>query len=200
MSASAVGTALIGGPDSARRAPRQLSPAAVAAASEATRSAYSPIVVAGFVRAIESTLIALVGTLIYCFYVVWSEGFSWPYVWAIAGITVQFDDRVSGGRHLPDPCVPPSAESAGAADLGLVAYVPVATAVSFFFKFDQMFSRVWLLSFWAVGLVALLVFRTVLYTFVRRWMRDGRLTRRTVIVGGGDVRRGPDPCAGRAKG
>ncbi len=52
-----------------------------------TRAAYSPIVVAGFVRAIESALIALVGALIYFVYVVLYVGFSWPYVWAIAGIT-----------------------------------------------------------------------------------------------------------------
>ena len=29
--------------------------------------------------------------------------------------------------------------------------------------------------------------RLVLYTIVRRWMRQGRLTRRTVIVGGGEA-------------
>ena len=185
MSAAAAGTALIGVPDSARRVPRQLSPAAIAAASEVTRSAYSPIVVAGFVRAIESALIALVGTLIYCFYVVWSEGFSWPYVWAIAGITTssviafQAVDiyQVNAFRR-------PLNQMARLISAWSLVFL-LATAVSFFLKFDQTFSRVWLLSFWAVGLVALLVFRTVLYTVVRRWMRDGRLTRRTVIVGGG---------------
>ena len=185
MSASAVGTALIGAPDFARRVPRQLSPAAVAAASEATRSAYSPIVVAGFVRVMESALIALVGTLIYCFYVVWSEGFSWPYVWAIAGITsssmIAFQAvdiyQINAFRR-------PLNQLARLISAWSLIFL-LTTAVSFFLKFDQMFSRVWLLSFWAVGLAALLIFRTVLYTFVRRWMRDGRLTRRTVIVGGG---------------
>ena len=185
MSASAVGTALIGAPDSARRVPRQLSPAAVAAASEATRSAYSPIVVAGFVRVMESALIALVGTLIYCFHVVWSEGFSWPYVWAIAGITsssmIAFQAvdiyQINAFRR-------PLNQLARLISAWSLIFL-LTTAVSFFLKFDQMFSRVWLLSFWAVGLAALLIFRTVLYTFVRRWMRDGRLTRRTVIVGGG---------------
>ena len=51
MSAAAVGTATFSGAESARRSPRQLSAAALAAASEVTRSAYYPIVVAGFVRA-----------------------------------------------------------------------------------------------------------------------------------------------------
>jgi Undecaprenyl-phosphate glucose phosphotransferase len=185
MSASAAATAAIGGVDSARRGPRQLSPAAIKAASEVTRSAYSPIVVAGFVRAVESALIALAGALIYSFYVALSEGFSWPYVWAIAGITmgsvIAFQAVDIYQIHAFRRPLHQMARLISAWSLVFL----LATAVSFFLKFDQMFSRVWLLSFWAIGLVVLLAFRIVLYTFVRRWMRDGRLTRRTAIVGGG---------------
>ena len=34
--------------------------------------------------------------------------------------------------------------------------------------------------------------RLVLYNIVRRWMRQGRLTRRTVVVGGGNAGRNPE--------
>ncbi|MET0868131.1 MAG: undecaprenyl-phosphate glucose phosphotransferase [Pseudorhodoplanes sp.] len=187
MSASAAATAAIGGPDGKRRVPRQLSPAAIAAASEITHSAYSPIVVAGFVRTIESALIAFVGAAIYFGYVFVWYGFSWPYVWAIAGITAgsviafQAVDiyHIHAFRR-------PLHQLARLISAWTVVFL-LATAVSFFLKFDQVFSRVWLISFWLVGLVALLAFRTALYTFVRRWMRDGRLTRRAAIVGGGEA-------------
>ena len=59
--------------------------------------------------------------------------------------------------------------------------------VSFFAKAGDQFSRVWLGSFFVVGLFALLGFRRALFLMVRRWTREGRLTRRTVIVGGGET-------------
>ena len=61
----------------------------------------------------------------------------------------------------------------------------VAFAISFFGKFDGMFSRVWVASWYITGLACLLVGRLALTALVRRWARDGRLVRRVVIVGGG---------------
>ncbi len=185
LSASAVGAAAIGSADGKRRAPRQLSAAAIAASSTATRPAYSPIVVAGFVRAIESALIALVGAVIYFGYIVLSAGFLWPYIWAIAGITAgsvivfQAVDvyQINAFRR-------PINQLARLVSGWTLVFL-LATAASFFLKLDQTFSRIWLISFWAIGLVTLLSFRMFLYGLVRRWMRDGRLTRRTAIVGGG---------------
>jgi Undecaprenyl-phosphate glucose phosphotransferase len=185
MGASAAGSAAIGSAGGKRSAPRKLSPAAIAAASEVAHSAYSPIVVAGFVRGIESALIALVGATIYFCYVVLSKGFGWPYVWAIAGITggavIAF--QAADIYHI-NAFRRPLNQLARLISAWTIVFL-LATAVSFFAKFEQTFSRVWLLSFWAIGLLALLAFRTVLYTMVRRWMHDGRLTRRTAIVGGG---------------
>ena len=58
----------------------------------------------------------------------------------------------------------------------------VVISVSFFAKAGDQFSRVWLGSFYVIGLVSLLVFRRALFVLVRRWTREGRLTRRTAIV------------------
>ena len=63
----------------------------------------------------------------------------------------------------------------------------IVIGVSFFAKAGDQFSRVWLGSFYVIGLVALLAFRRALFLLVRRWTREGRLTRRTAIVGGGDA-------------
>ena len=61
----------------------------------------------------------------------------------------------------------------------------IVIGASFFAKAGEMFSRVWLGSFYVGGLVALIASRKLLFLLVRKWTREGRLTRRTVIVGGG---------------
>jgi exopolysaccharide biosynthesis polyprenyl glycosylphosphotransferase len=63
----------------------------------------------------------------------------------------------------------------------------ILIGVSFFAKAGDLFSRVWLGSFYVIGLLALLAFRRALFIVVRRWTKEGRLTRRTAIVGGGEA-------------
>ena len=63
----------------------------------------------------------------------------------------------------------------------------ILIGVSFFAKAGDQFSRVWLGSFYVVGLLTLVVFRRLLFLLVRRWTQKGYLTLRTVIVGGGDA-------------
>ena len=178
-------SALTGGADSAARGKQQLSPAALAAAAVVTRTAFSPIVIAGFVRAIEATLIAFVGMLAYYTYVFPAEGFRWPYIVAIAGISilsvVAFEAvdiyQIHAFRR-------PLRQMARLLSAWSVVFL-LAIAASFLLKLDLPFSRVWLVGFWGGGLIVLLASRSILYLLVRQWMRDGRLTRRTVIVGGG---------------
>jgi len=59
----------------------------------------------------------------------------------------------------------------------------IAIGVSFFAKSGDQFSRAWLGTFYVLGLFALIAFRRVLFLLVRRWTRQGRLERRTVVVG-----------------
>ena len=49
----------------------------------------------------------------------------------------------------------------------------LAIATSYFTKSGDQFSRVWLGSFYVVGLVALIGFRRALFLQVRRWTRQG---------------------------
>ncbi|MGE3870070.1 MAG: undecaprenyl-phosphate glucose phosphotransferase, partial [Pseudorhodoplanes sp.] len=48
-------------------------------------------------------------------------------------------------------------------------------------------SRVWVASFYGFGMLALVGARLVLYRRMKTWTREGRLTRRTAIVGGGEA-------------
>lgn len=166
--------------------PRMLSPAAAALAAENVSPAISPIVVSGVVRVIESALIAAVGIFVCAFYVAPTDNLLWQYLAAIAVITVialfifQAADLYQIGIfHRP-------ARSFTRLTSAWSLVFLIAMALSFFAKLDVTLSRVWLASFYGVGLFVLTVSRTALYLLVRHWIHTGRLTRRAVIVGGGE--------------
>ena len=171
--------------DAKPQTPRALPPAARDVAAQGFRHAYSPIVLAGAVRAIEVVLVVTVGLLLYLGYVVPDNGFNRYYFAAIAGIALlallafQAADiyQVQAFRgHEKQYMRLASAWS--------VVFLIVICA-SFFIKAGDQFSRVWLGSYYVLGLIALLAFRRALFLLVRRWTRQGRLDRRTVVVGAG---------------
>jgi Undecaprenyl-phosphate glucose phosphotransferase len=59
----------------------------------------------------------------------------------------------------------------------------IVIGISFFAKAGDQFSRVWLGTFYVLGLITLIAFRRALFLVVRHWTRQGRLDRRTVVVG-----------------
>ncbi len=163
--------------------PVKLSSAALKVVAEPSRSAYSPIVLAGTVRLIEAALVALVGFIVYLVHVVPHDGFAWHYVAAIAGIALlamvafQAADiyQVQAFRGYEKQYM-------RLASAWSVVFL-LAIGVSFFAKAGDQFSRVWLAGFYIFGLITLIGFRRLLFLLVRRWTREGRLDRRTVVVG-----------------
>ena len=148
-------------------------------------------------RLIEIALTVLVGFSIYVAYVVPNEGFEWHYVGAIlviAGMSMlalQAADiyQVQAFRgHEKQYMRLASAWS--------VVFL-IAISVSFFAKAGDQFSRAWLGAFYVLGLFALIAFRRGLFLLVRRWTQEGRLDRRTVVVGADSTAK-PDPLARRA--
>jgi Undecaprenyl-phosphate glucose phosphotransferase len=164
-----------------------LSDAALAAAAATLPPAMSPIVLAGLVRIAEFALVVVVGLSIHAVYLLPTEGLEWHYAAATGAIALM------------------SVVAFQAADIYQVQafrgyekqYMRLASAwslvflmligVSFFAKLGEQFSRVWLGSFYVVGLFTLIVFRRALFLLVRRWTEKGYLTLRTVIVGGGEA-------------
>ncbi|MBX9823515.1 MAG: undecaprenyl-phosphate glucose phosphotransferase [Xanthobacteraceae bacterium] len=167
--------------------PHRFASAAEAAAAEPVAPAMSPIVLAGAVRMIELALVALIGTAIYAAYVVPMEGVSWHYFGAIAAVSVltmlafQIADIYQAQAFRGH-----EKQYFRLASAWSVVFLLLIGA-SFFAKVGVEFSRVWLGGFYAVGLVALLTFRRMLFIMVRRWTKQGRLNRRTAIVGGGEA-------------
>jgi Undecaprenyl-phosphate glucose phosphotransferase len=162
---------------------RTLSAAARNVAAEQFRQAYSPIVLAGTVRVIEVALVATVGLVLYLWYVGLEAESIRYYVGSIVGISLlsmlafQAADiyQVQAFRgHEKQYMRLASAWS--------VVFL-IAVTASYFTKSGDEFSRLWLGSFYVVGLFTLIAFRRALFLFVRQWTRQGRLDRRTVVVG-----------------
>jgi Undecaprenyl-phosphate glucose phosphotransferase len=163
--------------------PAQLSPAAAALIKEHYEPALSPIVLAGLVRVIEATLVMLVGFTVYVCYVVPAHGFHWHYFAAIFGIALlaMFAFQVADIYQV-QAFRGHEKQYMRLASAWSVVFL-IAISVSFFAKAGDQFSRAWLGSFYVLGLFALIAFRRGLFLLVRRWTREGRLDRRTVVVG-----------------
>jgi Undecaprenyl-phosphate glucose phosphotransferase len=181
--ATTVSSAIKTMPPSGIKSPAALSPAALDVVAQRFARAYSPIVLAGAVRLVEFALIIAVGLVVYLDYVARYHGFAWYYAGAVVGIALlsmiafQAADiyQVQAFRgHEKQYMRLASAWS--------VVFL-IAISASFFAKAGDQFSRVWLGVFYVFGLVLLIAFRRALFLLVRRWTRQGRLDRRTVVVG-----------------
>src|ERR1051325_4232143 len=164
----------------------QLSPLAQLVAAQHIMPAFSPIVVAGMVRAAEFMLIASIGIATYFGYVYNAYGhiFDWYYIataFAVAGLAMiafQAADiyQIQAFRN-------PVSQCARLTVAWSIVFL-VLVAVVFFAQLGGMYSRLWLPTTFGIGLFVLFASRLLLYSIVRRWTRDGRLDRRAVVVGG----------------
>jgi Undecaprenyl-phosphate glucose phosphotransferase len=179
--AAAESATISGAPRIERR--RRLTQAALAVTNQKVRRAYSPIVIAGAVRLIDFALLGIVGVAIYLAYVAPLNGFNWQYVAAIFGMSAMavicfqasdiYEVQVFRGQLRQMTRM-----------ISAWAFVFLLfIGASFFAKLGGEVSRVWLSSFFFVGLAALVTERLLLRAVVRSWAREGRLDRRTIIVG-----------------
>jgi Undecaprenyl-phosphate glucose phosphotransferase len=162
---------------------RRLSQAALAVTNEKVRRAYSPIVIAGVVRLADFGLLSIVGVALYLGYVARLSGFNWAYVAAIFGMSAAavvcfqasdiYQVQVFRGQLRQMTRMVSSWTFVFLLFIG----------ASFFAKLGGEVSRLWLSAYFSVGLAALIAERACLRTLVRGWARDGRLDRRTIIVG-----------------
>jgi Undecaprenyl-phosphate glucose phosphotransferase len=179
--ATAAATATFDRPVFERR--RRLSRAALTVANQKVRRAYSPVVIAGIVRLADFALLSLIGIVLYLGYVVPLSGFHWEYVAAIFGMTATavicfqaadiYQVQVFRGQFRQMTRM-----------ISSWAFVFLLfIGASFFAKLGGEISRLWLSAFFSVGLAVLIAERLFLRSMVRNWARQGRLDRRTIIVG-----------------
>jgi len=151
-------------------------------------SLVSMVVIRGAVRALDVAIVALIGLAVALFYVDEPEILANPYYMAGIPLTavatmIGFDilglySRTSFNsfvRQMPRVV------------LAWTAAFALLIAAAFFLKAGHEFSRVWLVSWYAAGLFALLGERVAVAAAVRHWTRQGRLYRRAAIYGGGPI-------------
>ncbi len=162
---------------------RRLSPAALAVTNQKVRPAYSPVVIEGAVRLIDFALITMSGLAVYFGYVMRTTGFTWPYVPAVLAIAlaavISFQAADVYDIQMFRARMPQLTRMTSSWCLVFLLF----TGASFLAKFGGDVSRVWLTAFFVTGLATLTVERLVLRAMVRRWGREGRLDRRTIVVG-----------------
>ncbi len=188
LNASSTAAVFNRGRDGARAPAKghSLSPQALAIAEKPAQAPISPIVLAGFVRMAEFVLIVVVGLAIFAAYVTPFDELFGRYfiaVVAIAGLsTLAFQTADIYQVHAFRGHEKQYMRLASAWSVVFL----IVIGASFFIKAGEMFSRVWLGTFYVSGLAALITSRKMLFYAVRKWTREGRLTRRTVIVGGSE--------------
>ncbi len=145
-------------------------------------------VISGSVRFIEFLIIAVLGFLIYYGYVLERDKvFQWGYVFTIGVTTtaVIISFEAVGLYSIA------SLRNYIASTSRLISVWTIVigafTALVFISKFADVFSRVWLASWYLSTVVVLAVERGILASFIRRWNEQGRLQRNAVIIGGGEA-------------
>jgi Undecaprenyl-phosphate glucose phosphotransferase len=160
-----------------------LGPEAQAIAAAPIEAGYSSAVIVGIAQAVEAVLLAGLGFAIYAAYV--EPGQQAVYVPTILVTTLFANVLFNAARTHRIAAYRTVFQQMGRvlAAWSLVFILVMTTA--FLLKSSELVSRVWLVSWFAGGAVALTGFRLGLRALVRHWTRDGKLKRRTVIVGGG---------------
>ncbi|WP_407170113.1 undecaprenyl-phosphate glucose phosphotransferase [Bradyrhizobium sp. ORS 111] len=177
----AAASATAGHPQVERR--RRLSPAALAVTNQKVRGAYSPVVITGAVRIVDFVLLSLVGIGLYLGYVKPLSGFHWEYITAILGMTAAAVICFQAADIYQVQTFRGQLRQMTRMISSWTFVFLLFIGVSFLAKLGGEVSRVWLSSFFVVGLAVLIIERLLLRAIVRAWARDGRLDRRTVIVG-----------------
>lgn len=151
-------------------------------AAPAERNVSGPVV-SGVAQVVEAVMLALLGYGIYEYYVEPAQPtFYIPVILAACLLAnVLFNaaraHRIAAYRSI--------FSQIGRTLIGWTLVMTLLTVGIFFFKAGELFSRVWLISWYVGGAVLLVAFRLSLRALVGRWTAMGRLRRRTVIVGGG---------------
>jgi Undecaprenyl-phosphate glucose phosphotransferase len=155
----------------------QLSPAPAA----------SSVVVAGIWRIIEAFLLIITGATVYILYVLPQVGWVPGYAIAIPGIALAaifsfqaFETYQISALRKPVTFFPRIVVAWG------LVFLLAFTAV-FFLKLEGVFSRVFMGSWFWIGLLSLMAARFLLSFRIYHMTRQGRLDRRTAIVGSGEA-------------
>jgi Undecaprenyl-phosphate glucose phosphotransferase len=145
-----------------------------------------PMVVTGAVRMIEFLLVAALGFAIYLGYVE-REAQSAHLIYLGVALTAATANALMLQTFdlYSVPALTAFVRSFTRIALAWTLVVAGLMAGAFFGKVGAEFSRVWIATWYGSALLVLFGERLVVSQLVKSWIREGRLNRRAVIVGGG---------------
>jgi Undecaprenyl-phosphate glucose phosphotransferase len=167
----------------AAQSDRTLSPDAEAIIAAPVERGLSGAVVVGIAQVVEATMLAALGYGIYEYYVELGEPAF--YIPVILAACLLANVLFNAGRTHRITAYRSVFGQLGRVVLGWTVVATVLAVGIFLFKASDLFSRVWLVSWYVGGTALLIVYRLGLRALVMAWTTRGRLRRRTVIVGGG---------------
>jgi len=168
-----------------RREQAVLSPVALQVAQQYRRDTMSPVIVSGVMRLVEFAVLLLSGLQIYAGYVGLGGELSWEYPLVITGVSLLAVILLEVLDAYQMPALRNPLSQAGRIFLTWSAAFALLIVGLFFLKVSAQFSRFWLGTWYAAGLLLMLILRLAAARLIRRWARNGRIERRAVIVGGG---------------
>ncbi len=178
---AAAATAADGG--ASRKTPRAIVRAAETSVGLPMSGTMSQSVIVGSVRLVEALLVGLIGLVAHVIYL---EEFPKPlHLAAVASVTfVVIAIFQARGVYALQAFRSPSGIGLRMLTSWTLVFL-LAFASLFLLKVGDQFSRVWLVSWFAIGGAVLGVERLALSLVIARMARSGRFDRRTAIVGGG---------------
>jgi len=161
----------------------KLSKIALEVVNKPVEKSISSSVIIGITQLLESLMLAALGLAIYWAYV--DVGNNALYVPVILGASLAANIIFNMARtHSIWIYRTGLRQNARLLAAWSVAFLMIVF-LAFLLKISDQVSRVWMVSWYVMGAVALVIFRLGLRKIIAIWTANGRLVRRTVIVGGG---------------
>jgi Undecaprenyl-phosphate glucose phosphotransferase len=164
-------------------APGELSTEAKAIITAPIEQSFSTPVIVVIAQLIEALLIATLGFAIFATYVEPGQGAI--YFPTIVVTTLFANVMFNAARTHRIAAYRTAVQQTWRVLAGWSVVFLVLMTLAFLFKSSELVSRVWLVTWFTAGALVLVVFRLSLRQIVLQWTKEGRLKRRTVIVGGG---------------
>lgn len=142
-----------------------------------------PAIITGLGQAVEALLLALAG---FAFSLVY-DGDRLLNVLVILVVTIGAEMLISKARQHTIAAYRTLLRQIGITGLAWSGALALLTILNLLFDRDEAMSRFFIIGWWALGIAAIIVYRVALRAVVRSWTAQGKLKRRTVIVGGGET-------------
>ncbi|KQZ82059.1 undecaprenyl-phosphate glucose phosphotransferase [Mesorhizobium sp. Root157] len=156
-------------------------------AAQYRRDTMSPVMVSGVLRIVEFAVLFVSGIAVYCFYLGPFTHLPWQYPLVLATASLLAVTLLElTDCYLVSALMRPVASFTRILTIWAGTFALMALT-GFMLKVTEDYSRMLFGIWFVVGFICIFGLRLVMAGLIRRWARDGRMERRAVIVGGGEV-------------